>query len=243
MNKRTKVLFLCLVVFTVSSCATATGSLVGAGVGGAFGGREGAAFGALIGAGLGLAVDTANGNVVVATDDSMVGYEEEVEVPIVYGEPCYYPPPIVVEYPYDYYTYERVGGYVNIVFWRGGHRFHNEVWRDHGRRMSVAGVRTWRRAHKIGGSEFAHHREQLQRRHNIAHPNSYYGLKSHPNRQVTAKGNKLNQQAKHGANTQYSQQIRQRPQHQQRQVMAQQRPQQQQAQQKKRQHQNDRNLN
>jgi hypothetical protein len=236
MNKSTKILLLGLIVFMVSGCATATGSLVGAGVGGAVGGREGAVFGTLIGAGLGLAVDTANGNVAVATGDPVGGgYEEEVEVPIVYGEPCYYPPPIVVAYPYDYYTYEQVGGYVNIVFWRGGHRFHNEVWRNHGRRMSVAGARAWQHTHKIRGSELAHHREQLKNNHNISHPNSSYGLRSKPNSHVAGKGSALNQQARRGAHTQSAQQLRQRPQRQPRQAMAQQRPQQQVQQQKKKQ--------
>jgi hypothetical protein len=101
--------------------------------------------------------------------------EETVEVPVVYGEPVYYPPPIVVRYTYDYYTYENVGGYVNIVFWRNGHRFHNEPWYDHGRRMRIEHMHEWQHDHRIRAREFEHHRERLEHVHHIAHPDSYYG--------------------------------------------------------------------
>ena len=61
--------------------------------------------------------------------EDQYGYEDEyVDVPIVYGEPMYYAPPIVVTFAYDYFTYEQYGPYVDIVFWRGGHRYRHEPW-------------------------------------------------------------------------------------------------------------------
>ena len=107
-----------------------------------------------------------------------VAEEEMVEVPVVYGEPVYYPPPIVVRYTYDYYTYENMGGYVNIVFWRNGHRFRNEPWYDRGGRMRIERMREWQRAHRVRAREFEHHRERLEHVHHISHPDSYYGRRS-----------------------------------------------------------------
>lgn len=104
-----------------------------------------------------------------------VSGEEMVEVPVIYGEPVYYPPPFVVRYTYDYYTYENVGGYVNIVFWRNGHRFRNEPWYDHGRRMRIEHMREWEHNHRIPVRDFEHHRKTLEYKHHITHPDTFYG--------------------------------------------------------------------
>jgi len=49
------------------------------------------------------------------------GYDDEYyDAPIIYGEPCYYAPPIAVTFAFDYFTYEPDGPYVDIVFWKTG---------------------------------------------------------------------------------------------------------------------------
>lgn len=107
------------------------------------------------------------------------GYENEyVDVPIAYGEPMYYAPPVTVTFAFDYFTYEIIGGFVDIVFWRGGHRYHHLPWYDHGRRISPDYIRSKGMHHRIRSDEFFKHRERLQRYHNINHPDSYYGLKA-----------------------------------------------------------------
>ena len=112
--------------------------------------------------------------------DDQYGYEDDyVDVPIVYGEPSYYTPPIVVTFPYDYFTYEAVGPYVDIVFWRNGQRYRHEPWYDHGRRMSSNDIRTSRPYHRMRGKEFYEYREKLERNHHISHPDSYYKLEQY----------------------------------------------------------------
>lgn len=109
------------------------------------------------------------------------GYENEyVDVPIIYGEPCYYTPPIAVTFAFDYFTYEIIGGYVDIVFWRGGHRYHHKPWYDHGMRISPDFINSRDMHHRIPGKEFFSHRERLERDHHITHPDSFYGLKERP---------------------------------------------------------------
>ena len=118
-------------------------------------------------------------------DEYGSGYGDEyVDVPIAYGEPYYFAPPIVVTYQYDYYTYEMVGGFVNIVFWRGGHRYRHERWNDNGRFVSDADMRSRQRHQRIRGSEFNQYREKLRQNHNISHPDSYYGMKPRPKQQM-----------------------------------------------------------
>ena len=112
------------------------------------------------------------------------GYDDYIDVPIVYGEPCYYPPPVVVAYPYDYFTYEIIGGFVDIVFWRGGHRYHHEPWYDHGRRVADNDIRVQHHKHPVRWPEFENHREKLQKNHKIYHPDSYYGVKRPPKKQI-----------------------------------------------------------
>jgi hypothetical protein len=137
------------------------------------------------------------------------GYDDQyVDVPVTYGEPCYYAPPVAVTFAFDYFTYEMVGGFVDIVFWRGGHRYHNEHWRDHGRRVSDADIRSGQYKRQIRGSEFNRHREKLQQNHNISHPDSYYGMKSRPERQMQQRPQQVEQRPQWG---QQPQQIQQKP--------------------------------
>ena len=113
------------------------------------------------------------------------GYNDEyVDVPIIYGEPYYLAPPIAVGFLFDYFTYEMVNGFVDIVFWRGGHRYHREHWYDNGRRVPDWDIRSRERHQRVRGSELFQHREKLLKNHNIPHPDSYYGLKSPFNRQM-----------------------------------------------------------
>jgi hypothetical protein len=138
------------------------------------------------------------------------GYGSDyVDVPIVYGEPYYFSPPIVVTYPYDYYTYEMVGGFVDIVFWRGGHRYRHERWHDNGRFVSDADMRSRRLHQKIRGSEFNQYREKLRQNHNISHPDSYYGLKSPSNRQMERSPRRMEQRPQRGQRQ--TRQVQQQP--------------------------------
>lgn len=138
------------------------------------------------------------------------GYGSDyVDVPIVYGEPYYVSPPIVVTYPYDYYTYEMVGGFVDIVFWRGGHRYRHERWHHNGRSVSDADIRSRRLHQRIRGSEFNQYREKLRQNHNISHPDSYYGLKSPSNRQMQQSPRRLEQRPQWGQRQ--TRQIQQQP--------------------------------
>jgi hypothetical protein len=109
-------------------------------------------------------------------DEYGYGYDEYYEVPVVYGEPCYFTPPVSVTFVFDYFTYEVVNGYVDIVFWRGGHRYHRVPWYERGRRMSDRDIRTGYR-YRVRGPELYRHRELLRQKHHITHPDAYYGLK------------------------------------------------------------------
>ena len=109
-------------------------------------------------------------------DDYGYGYDEYVEVPIEYGEPMYYAPPISVTFAFDYFTYEIDNGYVDIVFWKGGHRYYREPWHDHGRRMSAHDIRSSRPNYRVRGPEFYEHRRKLEKNHHIVHPDTYYKL-------------------------------------------------------------------
>ena len=132
-----------------------------------------------------------------------------VDVPTAYGEPYYFAPPIFVTYPYDYFTYELVGGFVDIVFWRGGHRYRHERWYDNGRRVSAADMRSSKRYNRVSGSEFSRHREQLRQNHNISHPDSYYGLKSRSNRQMQRSPQQVEQRPQWGQRQ--TRQVQQQP--------------------------------
>lgn len=107
------------------------------------------------------------------------GYDDEYyDAPIVYGEPCYYTPPIAVTFAFDYFTYEPDGPYVDIVFWKNGHRYRHEPWHDHGRRITAENIHSKEWHNRVRGSELSRHREKLRSDHNISHPDSYYGVKS-----------------------------------------------------------------
>ena len=99
------------------------------------------------------------------------------EVPITYGEPCYYLPPIIVTFPFDYFTYELSGSYVDIVFWRNGHPRHRKPWHDHGQWVTADDIHSGHWHHKISGDDLLRHRDKLKEHNNIVHPDSYYGIK------------------------------------------------------------------
>jgi len=139
------------------------------------------------------------------------GYENEyVDVPITYGEPMYYAPPVTVTFAFDYFTYEIIGGFVDIVFWRGGHRYHHVPWHDHGRRISPDYIRSKNMHHRLRSDEFFRHRERLQRDNNITHPDSYYGLKARSQKPTQRRFGQSYQRPQWGQ--QPSQQTKQQPQ-------------------------------
>ena len=104
--------------------------------------------------------------------------EDEYVAPvIVYDEPVYLPPPIVVNYRYDYYAYENRGGFVNIVFYQNGRRIRSEPWQVDGRRMTPMHIDAWRQTHKIERARLEHHRQMLEQQHHIRHADTYYGVR------------------------------------------------------------------
>ena len=105
-------------------------------------------------------------------------FEGNVDAPIVYGQPIYYTPPIIVQYPYDYFTYEIVGAYIDIVFWRNGHHFHNEHWYEHGQRVSAADISSNQIHYRISATELAKHREMSRQHYNLSNSGSHYESKS-----------------------------------------------------------------
>lgn len=102
---------------------------------------------------------------------------EYVSPVINYGEPVYLPPPVVINYRYDYYVYERQGGYVNIVFYKNGRRIRSENWYSNGRRMTPYQMEAWRQTHKVERAKIEHHRRMLEQQHRIRRTDAYYGLK------------------------------------------------------------------
>jgi hypothetical protein len=109
-----------------------------------------------------------------AHNDS-VGY---IDAPVVFGRPLYDAPPVTVTYSYDYYTYQRVGTYVDIVFWRNGHSYRNEHWYVNGKRVSSVNIRSNPFQSRNNSSEFAGQREKLIQHHNISNPDSNNGSSS-----------------------------------------------------------------
>ena len=109
-------------------------------------------------------------------DEYGYGYDDYVDVPITYGEPVYYTPPISVTFAFDYFTYEVDNGFVDIVFWKGGHRHHRQPWYEQGRRISAHDIRSSRQHQRVRGPEFFEHRRKLEQQHRIAHPDTYYKL-------------------------------------------------------------------
>ena len=147
----------------------------------------------------------------IAGDEYGYGYQNEyVDVPITYGEPMYYTPPVSVTFAFDYFMYENVGGFVDIVFWRGGHRYQHKPWYHNGRRISPYYIRSINMHNRIRNDEFFRHRERLQKNHNINHPDSYYGLKARPQKPTQQWQGQKDQHPQWGQ--QPSQQTKQRPQ-------------------------------
>jgi len=102
---------------------------------------------------------------------------EYVSPVINYSEPVYLPPPVVVNYRYDYYVYENRGGYVDVVFYKNGRRIRSENWYSNGRRMTPLQMESWRRTHKVERTKIEHHRRMLEQQHRIKRSDAYYGLK------------------------------------------------------------------
>jgi hypothetical protein len=98
-----------------------------------------------------------------------------------------------VDYPYDYFTYEIVGTYIDIVFWRNGHRYRNERWYEHGRRVCATDIRSNQIHYKISAAELARHREMLRQHYNVSNSNSYYGLKSISKQQIPRRPQQIEQ--------------------------------------------------
>jgi hypothetical protein len=109
--------------------------------------------------------------------DGGYGDDGYYDAPVVYSEPCYYTPPIVVTFGFDYFTYELSGRYVDIVFWRGGRPYHRRPWNDHGKRITSDYIHSGQWHHKISGNDLLRHRDKLKEQKNIFHPDSYYGIK------------------------------------------------------------------
>jgi hypothetical protein len=122
--------------------------------------------------------------------DNVGGY---VDAPIVYGQPIYYTPPIIVQYPYDYFTYEIVGTYIDIVFWRNGHRYHNENWYEHGIRVSATNINSNQIHYRISPAELAKHREMLRQHYNLSNSGSHYESKSISKQQMLRRPQQITQ--------------------------------------------------
>jgi|GEM_PF-833195 len=107
------------------------------------------------------------------------------DAPVIYGEPCYYQPPIVVTFGFDYFTYELSGRYVDIVFWRGGHPYHRKPWHHGGRRVTSDYIHSGQWHNNISPDDLSRHRDKLREHNNISHPDSFYGIKPGQRPQVT----------------------------------------------------------
>ena len=119
--------------------------------------------------------------------------EGYVDAPIVYGQPFYYTPPVIVQYPYDYFTYDIIGAYIDIVFWRNGNRYRNERWYEHGRRVCTTDIRSNQIHYRISAAELARHREILRQHYNVSHSNSYNGSKSISKQQILRRPQQITQ--------------------------------------------------
>ena len=119
--------------------------------------------------------------------------EGYVDAPIVYGQPIYYAPPIIVQYPYDYFTYEIAGSYIDIVFWRNGHHFHNEHWYEHGQRVSAADINSNRIHYRVSATELAKHREMSRQHYNLSNSGSHDESKSTSKQQMVRRPQQITQ--------------------------------------------------
>jgi hypothetical protein len=119
--------------------------------------------------------------------------EGYVDAPIVYGQPIYFTPPIIVLYPYDYFTYEIAGAYIDIVFWKNGHRVHSEHWYEHGQRVSAADISSNRIHYRISAAELAKHREMSRRHYNLSNSGSHDESKSISKQQMLRRPRQITQ--------------------------------------------------
>lgn len=85
-----------------------------------------------------------------------------VAPPVVIGEPVYYPPPITVVYPYNYFYYSTdASGYVNLVFVDANNGRHVENWYVSGARMRHDRLDSWRRSYRISSRDYNNHRSHV----------------------------------------------------------------------------------
>lgn len=97
--------------------------------------------------------------------------EQEPAPEIVFNEPVYYPPPLVVRYTYDHWMYVVNGPFVDIVFIDHHGIRHVEHWRQGGARMTLAHLPEWHRSYHVPGGALQIHNERL-REYAIRHPGS-----------------------------------------------------------------------
>jgi hypothetical protein len=97
--------------------------------------------------------------------------EQEPAPEIVFNEPVYYPPPLVVRYTYDHWMYVVNGPFVDIVFIDHYRVRHVEHWRQGGARMTLAHLPEWHRSYHVPRRDLQIHNERL-REYAIKHPGS-----------------------------------------------------------------------
>lgn len=106
--------------------------------------------------------------------------DEMVMAPeVVYEQPVFYPAPIVVGYPYDYFTYFMTpDGFVDLVFVDRYGVHHTEHWMYGGARMTHAQIHGWHQGYRIRNSEFRNHHQRFER-HSSKQP-GVHGTKPGP---------------------------------------------------------------
>jgi hypothetical protein len=97
--------------------------------------------------------------------------EQEPAPEIVFNEPVYYPPPLVVRYRYDHWMYVVNGPFVDIVFVDYYGVRHVEHWHQGGARMTLAHLPEWHRFHRVPRKDLQIHKERLNE-YAIRHPGS-----------------------------------------------------------------------
>lgn len=97
--------------------------------------------------------------------------EKEPAPEIVFYQPVYYPPPVVVGYRYDHWMYVPNGAFVDIVFIDHYGVRHVEPWRHAGVRMTLAHLPEWHRSYQVPRRALQIHNERLKE-YAIKHPGS-----------------------------------------------------------------------
>ena len=110
----------------------------------------------------------------VASATEAVAVEEPVPE-IAFNEPVYYPPPMMVGYPYDSWMYVPNGAFVDLVFIDSLGVRHVEPWHYAGVRMTSAHLPVWHQSYRVPRAALIQHNEKL-REYAIKHP----GVVKHP---------------------------------------------------------------